>query len=321
MNSRILLFDTSICSTNMGDAIIMDAVKRELQELFPGARFVNAYTHDKISSTTYTLVKKSNYVFVGGTNLLSSNMNRYNQWKINLIDAAQLRKIILLGVGWWQYQRRPNFYTKYLLKMVLDPNIWHSVRDSYSQKMLKSIGLHNIINTACPTMWRLTEDHCVRIPKEKSEDVLLTLTDYNKSHSNDRDMIELLLKNYRNVYYWPQGYTDEEYLDELGMSERVKTVKPSLGTLDELLEDSSISLDYVGTRLHAGLRAMQKKRRTVIIGIDNRAIEKAKDFKLVIVMRGESDKLKKLINQPFKTSLNIPGNDIERWKEQFDSSN
>ena len=47
----------------------------------------------------------------------------------------------------------------------------------------------------------------------------------------------------------------------------------------------SENIDYVGTRLHAGIRALQHKKRTIIIGIDNRAIEKAKDFNLTVIDR------------------------------------
>ena len=57
-------------------------------------------------------------------------------------------------------------------------------------------------------------------------------------------------------------------------------MSPTLEAFDNLLE-SEIDLDYIGTRLHAGIRAIQKKRRSIIIGVDNRALEMQKTLILM----------------------------------------
>jgi hypothetical protein len=59
------------------------------------------------------------------------------------------------------------------------------------------------------------------------------------------------------------------------------------------------------------------KRRTIIIGIDNRAIEMKKDFNLPIVEEKDISSLEALINSDFNTEINIPVKNIEIWKNQF----
>lgn len=314
---KITIFDTSIVSENIGDFIIMDSVNRELKELFKNDMIFYSLTHDKISKATYRLTKISNYSFIGGTNLLSSNMNDYNQWKINLIDSFYLKNLILMGVGWWQYQDKPNFYTSMLFKKVLNKELLHSVRDSQTENMLKSIGITNIINTGCMTMWKLTKKHCENIPKEKAENVVFTLTDYNKDVEKDQILIDILTKNYMKIYFWPQGSEDLDYLKSLNNINNIEILGGNLFSYDALLEDLNLSLDFIGTRLHAGIRALQKSRRTIILGIDNRAEEKSKDFNLKVLSRININQLEDILKNDFSTEIKIKENNINKWKAQF----
>jgi polysaccharide pyruvyl transferase WcaK-like protein len=314
---KILLLDTSIVSENIGDFIIMDAVKKNIYKLLPHSMFFHAPTHEYINQATYTIAKECDHIFLGGTNLLSSQMNKYNQWKINLKDSLYLRNVTLMGVGWWQYQNKPNAYTSYLFKKVLNPHTLHSVRDSYTESMLKSIGIHNVINTSCPTMWGLSSEHCEAIPTTKSPNVIFTLTDYNKNPTLDSAFISTLKSEYQRLFYWPQGIGDLEYFRTLPQTEGIEVVAPSLHAYDALLE-SQQDLDFVGTRLHAGVRALQYKRRTIIIGIDNRALEKSKDFNLKVIAReNQTEQLHSAIQNPFETKIHLPLNAIEQWKSQF----
>ncbi len=314
---KITVFNTAICSENIGDYIIMDSVDREIYNLFYNDMIFETLTHDVVSKPTYRLNKTSDYSFVGGTNLLSSNMNKYNQWKINLIDSLFLNNVILMGVGWWQYQKEPNLYTKYLLKSVLDSKILHSVRDSYTEKMLKSVGINNVINTGCMTMWTLTKEHCKDISTRRAENVVFTLTDYNKDTTDDFELINILLRNYKKVYFWPQGSGDLGYFKTFQNINNIEILGGNLFAYDQLLEDASIDLDFIGTRLHAGIRALQKKRRTIILGIDNRAEEKSKDFNLKVLSRKNIDKLEDLLKNEFTTDININEKNINKWKNQF----
>jgi polysaccharide pyruvyl transferase WcaK-like protein len=225
-----------------------------------------------------------------------------------------------MGVGWWQYQKKPNLYTKILLNKVLSSDKTHSVRDSYTEKQLKSIGINNVLNTSCPTMWKLNKEHCSDIPNTKGENVLMTLTNYNKDPECDKKIIDVLNKSYKKVYFWIQAYEDYLYLKKLNYLNSVILVDPTLNSLDNIL-GSKESLDYVGTRLHAGIRAMNFKRRSIIIAIDNRATEKSKDFNINIVQRKNIDtKLSDIINSKFNTNILLPVKNINKWKLQVEES-
>lgn len=313
---KITVLDTSICTENMGDKIIMDSAKEEIINIFQDAFYVHIPTHDIISKPSYRHAMSSDYRLVCGTNLLSSNMNKYNQWKINIKDSFYINDVILLGVGWWQYQTKPNLYTKTLLKRVLSKDKMHSVRDSYTEKMLKSIGIENVINTSCPTMWKLTPEHCSEIPTQKAKKVVVTLTDYNKNEIIDSQMMQTIFNNYETVYFWIQAWDDYDYINKIVKHQKVEFVSPTLKALDSILS-SDEEVDYIGTRLHAGIRALKHKRRSIIIGIDNRATEKAKDFNLTVLDREKIDQLEKLIQTPFETQIKIPVENIAKWKSQF----
>jgi hypothetical protein len=185
--------------------------------------------------------------------------------------------------------------------------------------MLRNAGILNVVNTGCPTMWGLSIEHCQSIPSIKSRNVVFTLTDYCRSPKDDLQLIKLLKYSYEKVFFWIQGTGDLSYLSSLwGAQPQIDfhILNPNLNSFDELLR-SSDSLDYVGTRLHAGIRSLQMKRRSIIIGVDNRAIEKRRDFGIEVVDRGDFDRLKVLINEPFSTKINLKNENIAHWKSQF----
>ena len=314
---KISVFDTSVCSSNLGDQIIIDSIRKHLRDMFPKDFFVNIQTHDVIGKSSYKLLKDSDYKFVAGTNLLSSNMNTYNQWKISLKDCFFLKDVILMGVGWWQYQNSPNAYTKFLLHRVLSQSKLHSVRDKYTEGKLRSIGFKNAINTACPTMWGLTEEHCSEIPCSKSESVLVTFTEYNRNKDFDSKLIQLLQKKYENILFWTQQPKDYWHMKTIcGDDKSVIYIEPSLQALNQVLECNT-SLDYIGTRLHAGIRALQYKRRTLILAVDNRAMEISKDTNLPVLPRDDFDGITRYIESSNSTKVNLPWENIRMWKDSF----
>lgn len=317
--NKITLLDTSVCSSNIGDSIIMDACKRELFSIFPESSYYTSFTHDRIGKISRKHIKSSDYAFVCGTNLLSSDMRKQKQWKIGMLDFFHLNDLLLLGVGWKNYQKIPTFYTKHYLKKILNANLLHSVRDSYTEAKLKELGIMNVINTGCPTMWQLTEEHCADIPTQKSKDVILTLTDYRKSFNDDFELIKILKNNYDTIYFWPQGARDYKYAKDLSLfsDQKVKLIYPNLQSFNAILNNPSIKIDFIGTRLHGGIRALQKKHRAIIIGVDNRALEKAKDFNLNVVDRNNLFTLEETINSNLITNITLNENNINTWKEQF----
>jgi polysaccharide pyruvyl transferase WcaK-like protein len=83
---------------------------------------------------------------------------------------------------------------------------------------------------------------------------------------------------------------------------------------------SDLDIDYVGNRLHAGIRALQHGRRTIIVAIDNRAREMGQDFALPTVDRTDIERLEHLVPAPFETAVKLPNEAIARWKAQFHSA-
>ena len=310
----ISLLDPSICSSNLGDQIIIDSVDNIIDTTFNEPLLIRIQTQDKISSNSYKYMRMSDFKIIGGTNLLSSKMNSYKQWKVNLWDSLFINDIILLGVGWWKYQKKPNFYTRVLYKVLLSNSYIHSVRDSYTEQKLKSIGIPNVVNTSCPTLWTLTEEHCSNIPRKKSDSVLVTFTEYHQNEKLDFNLVKVLSQNYQKIYFWTQQPKDYHYMQSF-CGKGAIYLKPSLKALDQCL--SSCDVDYIGTRLHAGIRALQHSRRALILAIDNRATEIAKDTNLPVIKREDIDSIKHWIDSSYETKINLPIENINIWKKQF----
>jgi len=313
---KIVVLDTWVKTTNTGNKIIMDAVYKELRDIFPGDFFYQVPAAEYINSGR-KLVSSADYLFLGGANLLSSNMNnpRAGGWRLRSKDMLWLRDVILMGLGWWKYQSfPPNLYTKILLSMVLRKDCFHEVRDSYTLNRLKSLGF-KVLNAGCPTIWRLTAEHCADIPHSKAENALLTFTSYSQNPKDDKLLFDIIDKNYSTVYFWTQDYPDYKYAKKI-CGNRLVFVDPSLDALDDLLQTEV--LDHIGTRLHGGIRSLQHKRRTLVIAVDNRAAEMGRDFNLPIVLRKDiAFKLDKKINSLWKTDVKIDQTAINTWKNQF----
>ena len=311
---QITILDTATASTNLGDQIIMDAVRLELSELLPDAFAHTVASHEYMGAKSRGLVRKSKFAIASGTNLLSSRMWFRAPWKLSLRDGLLVHNVVLMGCGWYQYQRRPDPYSSWLLRSVLSGSHLHAVRDSYSMANLAKIGITNVVNTSCPTLWRLTPEHCAALPKTKAKEVVTTVNTYIKDRDADRRMLELLSKHYDKVHLWVQTGTDWDYAQNLHPG--LTMLAPSLKAFDDLLE-SHPSLDYIGNRLHGGIRSLQMGRRAVIIEVDNRAAEMGRDFDLPTVGRTDFEKLKNLITNPFSIAVHPPLERIAKWKGQF----
>ncbi len=187
------VLNTSIASENGGDFIIMEAAAKEIGECLPLAFKIHLTTHEKLSRASLRLQGKVAFNIACGTNLLHSHMEIVKQWNIGFYAAWFLKPVVLLGVGWrGQARRRTTIYTKLLLRRLLSREHLHSVRDSYTETRLREIGVENVINTACPTMWSLMPEHCAEIPAEKGDDVVVTLTDYSRDAGQDRQLLDVL---------------------------------------------------------------------------------------------------------------------------------
>jgi len=314
---QIMLFDTAVSSRNLGDQIIMESTRPLLRLIFPKCIFVNAPTHEYTGTEALKLMEKSEYSFVCGTNLLASHANDYKQWKLQGTDAFLLSGLTLLGVGWWQYQERPNAYTQFLYNRILSDTAMHSVRDGYTKKQLTAAGVTNVLNTCCPTTWWLTKRHLASIPREKQDVVVFTFTDYARNLEADNAITAELAQRYRKVYCWLQGSNDYEYAQSL-QSNSIEYIAPSIEAYAEFLEVTDC--DYVGTRLHAGIRALQAGRRALILAVDNRATEIANDIGLPVIARDNIDAIKRTLDRGWDLDICVPYPAINAWVRQFGHS-
>lgn len=310
-----VLLNTGLESDNMGDWIIMDNCKLQLSDCFDVENSFSVPTHRIPNEKEKKYLCTSNRKILCGTNILSGHMRRYGLWKLET-DVSPYLNTILMGVGFDSTDKSYDFYTKILFKTILCKNGYHSVRDSFSKRKLNDMGIKNVLNTGCPTMWNMTPEHCSEIPCEKAMNVVCTVTDYCQDEQNDSAMLEILLESYVKVYLWLQGTNDLEYIRKLGYEKRLILIDSSLEAYDEVLRQDNI--DYVGTRLHGGIRAMSKGHRSLIVSIDNRAESISNDTGLPIIKREDILlTLKERIYSSYETRINMPWDDIERWKKQF----
>ena len=315
---KIFLFEPCIGSENVGDHIIVDSIKHEMHELFSPSFCIELPTHTPLSNRYMYFLGKSNYKFILGSNLIVGDLNpiiHLKQWNLTPLTLPNIKNAILIGVGAQQYNQKFTFLTKISYKWLFKGNTLHSVRDSYTEKLLKNIGIDNVINTGCPTMWSLTPTLCTLIPSKKAKEAVLTLTDYKPNPERDNHIIEVLKQDYSKVFFWPQGHRDYSYFKTLKKTNEIEIINPHLSDYDNFLKKHEV--DFIGTRLHGGIRALQHKRRSIIIGIDNRATELNRDFNLPVVNQENISNLSKIINSNFKTEIILPKTNIQTFLSQF----
>jgi polysaccharide pyruvyl transferase WcaK-like protein len=314
----LTLFDPAIldeqgnASKNLGDLIISKAVKRELKLLFPDSEIQSLHTHTPIKTEILKAACKNEFLFVGGTNLLGTR----HQWKLSPLQSFIISRAILLGVGWMSDETSSSkLLYKLFLKNLLSSRSIHSVRDNHTKRKLESLGIKKVINTSCPTMWPFAEiDSKSHIPSSKSQNVLFTLTDYRKSQALDIQLFELLKENYEKTFFWPQGSRDLSYIKKIGADVHI------IGTNIQDFENfvcSDLKFDYVGTRLHAGIYCLLHRRRSLIIEVDNRAREIAKDTGLPTCSRSDFEAIRAWINSSCATRIQMDEAAIKEWRSQF----
>lgn len=324
---KIIMYDTAIASDNIGDEIIMNSVYKEMQPILESYMVLRHSTHTPIMHLFQLLSKKdpafsyysdAKYKFIGGSNIFKQTLRvRRADWNINIFDYLFYKDVITIGCGTsFGVSFKTDKYTKKLYKKILNSEYYHSVRDDKTKKFLESLGV-KAINTGCVTMWSLTEEHCKEIPDSKSKKVVFTLTGYKPDIKNDEKMIDIIVGNYNEVYFWPQSIGDLSYFKLLTNSKKnIKVLNPNLYAFEKLLDAGNI--DYIGTRLHGGICALQHKCRTIIISIDNRAEDMNEKNNLRCIKRRNIEKeLFERINEKRSTSIIVDFEMIQKWKEQF----
>lgn len=314
--TAISLIDTSIASDNLGDQIIMDAVASEIFAAIPNVTISHTMaSHQFPRPRDYLAQRRADFSVIGGTNALKSHMFVRGNWKITPIDILLLQNVVLLGVGWQQYQGKVDALSKMFFRGALSKRHLHSVRDTHSLELLSSC-IPNVVNTSCPTLWQLDAAACDRISTRIAKKVIFSLT-YYSPHAADIQIFNELMRRYAEVYFWPQQPSDSDYAKAIGMV-GFTPIEPSIAAYNRILDNEEV--DFVGTRLHGGIRALQRGRRTLVLAVDNRAREIAKDTNLAVVERESLASIKDWIERSDRVSISLPIEQIRAWKSQFSAA-
>ena len=320
----VLLLNPAIGTDNIGDYIIYECVCSEMAEIFRQA-FVKEIPTQMPAFHSYAVWRNSfavqnyatcDYKFIGGSNILAKDMRtHYPQWNVNIFNCKPLANSVCIGVGAGA-GAHTDAYTTHLYRKILGHSYYHSVRDERSKRYVEDVLGLKAINTGCVTMWALTPDFCAQIPAKKANNVVFTLTARTQVDPRDQMLIDTLKREYDHVSFWIQGDKDEAYFNMFSNTDGIEVIPPHKAAYEAVLMRNNI--EYVGTRLHGGIYALRHKKRAIIISIDERARSISADTGLITIEKDTLDGLSSLINSEFETKLNIPFDEIARWKEQFE---
>ena len=326
---RIAIFDTALGSSNLGDEIIMDAVMRNMGELFESHFSLRLATHVRNFSLAQMLRRNSkvsyfvnaDWKFICGTNLIAQNrIGKVNaQWQLCPSNLPVYRNCVLIGAGTTGSTEKLDPYARFLYGRVLSREIIHSVRDELTRSIVESLGCR-AVNTGCPSLWELTPERCARIPAGKGERCAVSVSGYRDQTdaAGDAAMLDIVLRNYREVRAWIQTTEDEGYL---ALLEKRLGIPPlprlcSLEAFRGFLRGGRT--DYVGTRLHGGIFAMQNGCRSLIISIDHRAEGFRETNHIPSLRRRDVEsELEGRINSEFATEIQIDSRAVAGFKSQF----
>jgi polysaccharide pyruvyl transferase WcaK-like protein len=319
----VLLFNPTLkdnngtLNSNLGDLIITQAVMAEMNRLFPGEEVVSISSHTQPGDAEISKIKRARHRIVGGTNVLGSDMRNCRQWSIPGKVMA-LHPAVLCGVGWQHYQPPVKLFTRVLLNFALSRTYLHSVRDAYTKQKLATCGVWNVVNTSCPTLWGLAGQKRVVNARKPAKSVLLMLTDYRKDEQADRLLVSCLGSHYGTIYFWPQGEMDLSYLLSLITHKTFSLVvlARTLDALDSCLSDTP-DLDYVGTRLHGGIRCLIAGKRSLILEVDNRAAEIAKETGLPSLPRTDLANIERWVKDGWESEIWVDDKPVRKWRQQF----
>lgn len=332
MYEGLVLLDTSIGSENLGDYIIMESIFTELEDITRDLNIpiYRIPTHIRITPEIRSFLKNSFLKIFGGTNVFRLNYLpyplKYNQWKIGFMDIKTVSPVSFFGVGTTTDVPDSPIksigysiavpYSKKMWSLVLSDDVPHSVRDKESLLLLRELGFENVYFTGCPTLWRIDKKTQRKTPKKKGDEVVFTITDYvmdKVGHRFNLLLAEKLVKNYDVVNLWLQSPMDYPYAKLIVEKyPEIKIVPPRLKLYDDLLKSRNV--DYVGTRLHGGIRALQFGRRALIIAVDSRALSFGRDFNLPVVPFEQVNRLDSVIWEKRKIKLKLPISHIKRFR-------
>ncbi len=301
---------------NLGDEVIERGILDHLASLGISTQTIEFVSLQSRPSTSqlehWKGTPKTN--LVGGSNALGWSYlphTKGSAWKPP--PGRTSMSFVLCGVGWSVHGKRLNLLTKRRVKRMLSPRDVHSVRDEYTESLLKQLNVTNVLYTACPSLWSIDQGTIEAIPRQRSDAVITCVTDYARDPARDQQMLRLLHELYGDVVAFPQGIGDERYLRALGFRGRILS-----RDLDLFIKEARAqfgSVDYVGTRLHGGIWSLRHGLRSIIVNVgDGRSRELGRSVGLPTIEPGH-DLLREAIVGNLHIDFRLPGESIRRWSD------
>lgn len=332
---NIALIDPSLnandhlIANNIGDEIIYHYIVANFLSNYKDVSVKRFSAHRSLDPTELQEIKLADLVFFGGTNIVSMDVCHNSRWIPKqgrfYYFFPGIKNLIFLGVGMNGYTdpQAINFKcklrTELFYKNLLSHSYYHAVRDHQTLEFLKSIGIKNVLFTSCPTLWGICESLNLNI-EERTTKCVFSLTDYDQDPKRDNEFMRILLQNFQSLVFFPQGKNDQAYIESLemyaGNKENIEILPRDLNYLEEYAGKEKFT--YIGTRLHLGIFFLNKNIKSLIIGIDNRALEMKKSANLPVIPSHSLNLIEDWVNGDLLfTQLNIPFENIRKWKEQF----
>jgi len=305
---RVVLLDTSVATSNEGDRIIAEAVRKHLSPVVDIVGQLATHRLPTEKELDQARELDPDLYLMAGTNVITGDAFHLTQWPLSpqLINLL-IAKLVVLGGGWWSYEsKRMRAKTRSLYQRMASPVLPWSVRDRFTQRRLEKNGIRSVY-TGCPTTWDLDSWHT---PTAGGR-LVTTVTDYRASPNLDQAWIAKLSEQSADVRFWPQSDADVRYLAALGVA-RSAVIDTGLPAFSDALARAD---GYVGTRLHGGVFALQHGIPALIVTVDNRAVEMSQDCHLPIVSRDEL--ARGGLPQYRKGQVLLPHRTIEGWLERL----
>ena len=133
---HIVLLDPSIKDTkgslsdNLGDVIIFESIIDIINKIFPDKEVIRISTHIEFGSKQKKIINNAFFCFAGGSNMLSSDIRNFPKMtthkKKGFYFFPGIKNIILLGVGWNNYQSNPDWASRFYYNNILHKDFFHS---------------------------------------------------------------------------------------------------------------------------------------------------------------------------------------------------
>ncbi|WP_246005074.1 polysaccharide pyruvyl transferase family protein [Mycoplasma marinum] len=196
---------------------------------------------------------------------------------------------------------------------MLSKTKYHSVRDEHTKKLLEGIGFENVLNTSCPTTWKL-KSFKVSIPNDDSS-LILSFSLSNDDLNFVQKIINQASEKYKNVYIWIQTRAEKEtFVKRVKFKENVSIIDQNLHSFFEVASKNNTF--YIGSRLHASIFNLYNNNPSVTIKIDQRAGGINKAFNIPIIDYSIDLDLND-IEERIQDTINISDAKIKESKEIF----